>query len=504
MNDICQKAGRILLINSHVWSSDVKSAMVGSLGEEPYPPIGLLSIAAHIRAMGYEVKLMDIPAILKQKRNEYRAEQKTVWVCGDDVVKGAISECMQSFRPDIVGISCLFSGKFRGTVFISEVVKESNHDCPVVIGGLHPTVFAHEVIEKISSVDFVIIGEGEESFGDLLKSILGKLPLSNVDGLCYRDKKKIHTNPKTCYIQKLDNLPLPAWDLINFDDYAIDDQTWDTFWENPRGYPLRYRMPLLTSRSCPMQCRFCAMHLVHGKKIRFRSVDHCLQEIEWLYHKFGINYFSIIDDNFILKKSRLIELANEIVKRNIKMYLDTPSGISMHFFDKDILEALKAMGLLRLFFAVESGSDYIREQVMHKKLSRKKIYECSELVRNEKDILVRGFFVIGMPQETKQTLQASWDMLKEIYIDDVSIHFATPFPGTPLYKEVVQNDLLVVPQQDAFFADDFQQSSDTPFIKLYNLETDKLIDFKHKAEALFQHRREKYGVKKNRSIKHLY
>ncbi|GAG25472.1 unnamed protein product, partial [marine sediment metagenome] len=256
------------------------------------------------------------------------------------------------------------------------------------------------------------------------------------------------------YIQELDGLPLPAWDMIDLDDYAIDEETWDTYWQNPRGYPLRYRVPLLTSRSCPMQCRFCAMHLIHGKGIRLRSVRNCLREIEWLYHDFGVNYFSVIDDNFTLNKKRVLELASEIVRRDIAMYLDTPNGISMHFFDKDILEALKAIGMLRLFFAVESGSDYMREQVMGKKLSREKIYECSELVRNEKDLLVRAFFVVGMPQETEETLNASWDMMQQLYIDDVSIHFATPFPGTALYEEVVQNGLLVIPPKDAFFADD--------------------------------------------------
>jgi radical SAM superfamily enzyme YgiQ (UPF0313 family) len=246
------------------------------------------------------------------------------------------------------------------------------------------------------------------------------------------------------------------------------------------------------------------MHLVHGKKIRFRSVEHCLEEIELLYHEFGVNYFSIIDDNFTLKKRRILNLADEIAKRDIQMYLDAPSGISMHFFDHDILEALKSIGMVRLFFAIESGSDYMRERVMCKKLSRDKIYEGSELVSNEKNLLVRAFFVIGMPQETEETLMASWEMINKLYIDDVSIHFATPFPGTSLYDEVIKNDLLVVPPQDAFFADEFQQSSERPFIKPYDLGLDELIDFKHKVENLFQGRRQKYGVKKNRSIKHLY
>jgi magnesium-protoporphyrin IX monomethyl ester (oxidative) cyclase len=477
--------------------------MVGALGEEPYPPIGLLSMAASLRVCGYEVGLLDVPAILKKKRNDAMAQNVT-WVVSDAVVEEVVTRRVRDFHPNVVGISCLFSGKFRGTVSISKTVKKVYPKCVVVIGGLHPTVFAREALERLPSVDFVIIGEGEESFSNLLLAIFeNQMPLSDLDGLAFRDGASIRITAKTRYIQDLDRLPLPAWEMINFDDYAIDRETWKTYWENPKGYQLRYRMPLLTSRSCPMQCRFCAMHLVHGNKIRFRSVEHCLEEIEWLYHEFGVNYFSIIDDNFTLKKRRILDLADGIVKRNIQMYLDAPSGISMHFFDHDILDALKAIGMIRLFFAIESGSDYIREKVMCKNLSRDKIYEGSELVRSEKDILVRAFFVIGMPQETEETLKASWEMIKELYIDDVSIHFATPFPGTSLYDEVIKNDLLVIPPQDAFFADEFQQSSERPFIKPYHLDIDELIDFKQRVEDLFHRRREEHGVKTNRSIKHL-
>lgn len=500
-----EKVHRILLINSHVRSSNVRSAMVGQLGEEPYPPAGLLSIAAYLRLQGYHIGLLDIPSILKQKFRRSQEQKNPNWNVTDAVVEEIVTESLKDFKPDAVGISCLYSGKFRGTILISEIVKRVLEKCPVVVGGLHPTVFAREAIERVPSIDFVVIGEGEESFGALLSSILlNKSPLSRVDGLAYRSHSGARVNPKTNYIEDLDKLPLPAWDIIKFEDYAIDDEAWKNFWDNPKGLKLRYRMPLLTSRSCPMQCSFCAMHFVHGKKLRFRSVEHCMKEIEWLYHEYGVNYFSIIDDNFTMNKRRVIDIANQIIQRDLRIYLDAPSGISMHFFDKEVFEALKAAGMQRLFLPVESGSDYIREHVMGKKLSREKIFECSDLMRNEKDLSVRAFFVIGMPQESEETLEASWNLINELFIDDVSIHFATPFPGTALYKEVVENNLLEMPLDDVLFADDFQQSSDRPLIKPYKLKTSELIDFKSRAEDLFEQRRIKYGVKRNRSIKHLY
>ena len=326
--------------------------------------------------------------------------------------------------------------------------------------------------------------------------------MSNIDGLCYRAGNKVIVNPKKEYISDLDSLPIPAWDLLDMKHYEIEQEKWEKFWHNPLGLKLRFRWPILTSRSCPMNCNFCAMHLVHGKKIRFRTAYNCFEEIEYL-NNHGINYFSIIDDNFTFDKRRVIELADIIVKKNIKIYIDTPNGISMKFFDKEVLEALKAMGLLRIYFAPESGSDYIRNEIIGKRLSKEKIFEVSELVRNEKDIFIRAFFIIGMPQETIETLEDTYDMIKALYIDDASIHYAIPFPGTRLYDEVISENLLIIPERDALFAENYQLSSDVPFIKPYNLQIEELIAFRKKVGALFAQRYESLGISRKYPIHHL-
>ncbi|MBC8472841.1 MAG: cobalamin B12-binding domain-containing protein, partial [Planctomycetes bacterium] len=197
MTNFIRKAVRVLLINPHVWSSDCCSSMVSALGEEPYPPIGLLYLAAYMRSCGYEVRLLDIPVVLKQKRHEAEIKE-VIRGISDLVLEEIVAGHIQDFRPDLVGISCLFSGKFRSTVFISEAVKKVAPTCLVVIGGLHPTIFAREAIERLPSVDFVILGEGEESFVDLLSSIFdNRIPLYDVDGLAFRDSEGIHNTTKT-------------------------------------------------------------------------------------------------------------------------------------------------------------------------------------------------------------------------------------------------------------------------------------------------------------------
>lgn len=501
------KNKKILLINSYVKDRNVISRMINEFIEEPYPSVGLLYIASTLRQNNYDVFYLDIPVILKQKLIEIDKRHEPSDNCGsyiDNLVEQAIIETYNSYKPDFIGINCLFSGKFSGAIFICSILKKIDRSLPIAIGGIHPTIFHKEILERLNCIDFVIIGEGEESFTRLLDYyFFQKDSLSKIDGLCYRYDGQVITNPKRKFIDNLDTIPIPALDILDMNHYEIEQYKWEKYWHNPRNLKLKYRWPILTSRSCPMNCSFCAMKLVHGKKMRVRSVDNCFSEIEYLYNKYGINYFSIIDDNFTTDKQRIIYLANKIKESNMKIYIDTPNGISVKFFDKDILDALKDMGILRIYLAIESGSDYIRNEIMGKSVSKEKITYISELMRKEKDIFVRAFFIIGMPQETKETLRETYDIIKSLYIDDVSIHYAVPFPGTRLYEDVVANNLLIDPIKDILFDKNFQLSSDIPFIKPYDLEIEELISFKKKVEELFANRYKKLNIERKYPIHHI-
>lgn len=493
---------RILLVNSYVRNKEVESKMLSGSFEEPYPSVGILSLSSNLKKNGYDVLYLDIPAIIKQKIMGQNGQFGETHV--DDLIEKIIAEAYKDFKPDLAALSCLFSGKFSGTIFGASIIKKMSSTLPVVIGGIHPTIFHKEIIERIDTVDFVVIGEGEKSFVDLLNSyFFSKVPFSEIDGLCYRDNGKVIVNPKINFINDLDNYPMPDYDVLDMSLYEIEPDKWEDFWHNPLELNLRYRWPLLTSRSCPMKCNFCAMNLVHGPKIRFRSARKVFEEIEYLYEEFGINYFSIIDDNFTLDKNRVIELAEHITNKNMKIYIDTPNGISMKFFDKEILEALKAMGLLRAYFAIESGSDFIRNEIMGKNLSNEKIYEVSEMMKNEQDIFLRAFFIVGLPQETTDTLEETWKMINNLYLDDVAISFAVPFPGTRLYDEVKKEKLLVIPEKDVLFAENYQLASDTPFIRPHNLGIKELISFKAKVNALYSQRYKNLNMDRKYPIHHL-
>ena len=489
---------RILLINSYVTASGITNdAMVSGLREEPYPSSGLLYLASVLRENDYGVFYLDMPALLKRHGVSFEDDI-------DGFVEQLVTDVYSTFKPDLAGINCLFSGRFPGTIRLGSLLKKIDSALPVVVGGIHPTVFPKRILDRFDCVDFVVIGEGEETFKQLLDSLFfHAISLSDIDGICYRDGGSVKLNPKTRFIADLDSLPFPAWDLLNLQDYEIEEEKWRKHWHNPRGYKLKYRWPLLTSRSCPLACTFCAMHLLHGKKIRFRSAENCVREMEWLYNEYGINYFSIIDDNCTMDKRRLMAMSAEVAKKNLKIYIDTPNGVSIRYFDRDVLDALKAMGLLRLFLAVESGSDFMRNEVMGKHLDREKIFEAFDLLRNEKDIFVRAFFLVGMPQETSSSLEDTYDMIVKLPLDDISIHFATPLPGTKLHDEVMRDGLWVTEEPDVLWAENFHQASDIPWIKPPNLSVDELIEFRKKAKGVIADRYEKLNVDRKYPIHHL-
>jgi anaerobic magnesium-protoporphyrin IX monomethyl ester cyclase len=492
---------KVLLINSHVRSLGVSSRMVGNQYEEPYPSVGLLYLASTLKRAGYEVRYLDLPVHIK--RAATRDPARFDGEAAEALVERLIADEVAAFRPDLAGINTLFSGKFPATVRISELLKGLSPSLPVAVGGYHPTVFHREILERIPTIDFVCIGEGEESFLAVLDRHFSGRPLSDVDGFSFRDGPAVRVNPKTTFIADLDRLPMPAWDLLDLADYEIEPDKWERFWHNPRGLALKYRWPILTSRSCPWKCNFCGMHLVHGRNIRFRSAQNVYAEMKALYDGHGVNYFALIDDNFTASKKRVLELADLVVKGGLRIYIDTPNGISMNHFDRDILEAMKAMGLLRIYFAIESGSEYIRNTVIGKKLPTRRIREISDLMRGEKDIMVRAFFIAGMPQETAETLEESYQLMKSIAIDEASVHFATPIPGTRLYEEAHRDKLFLMPETDILFAENYQQASDEPLIKPPALSVEELKEFRRRVAALFAGRYAALGTERRFPIHHL-
>jgi radical SAM superfamily enzyme YgiQ (UPF0313 family) len=279
---------------------------------------------------------------------------------------------------------------------------------------------------------------------------------------------------------------MPGYEYLELEKYPAYDTS---KWFNPRNIKISSRQfPLLTSRSCPNQCNFCAMRFVMGDRIRFRSARHVVDEIKYFYDKYGINYFKIWDDNFTFDKQRTIEICQLIIRNKLKIYFDFPSGSMVRTLDEEVIDNLVEAGALRFWLAIESGSEFIRNKIMRKNISEEKILEVASLLK-KRNVWVAAFFMLGMPEETEESCLDTMRMIEKLDIDIFSIPFhVNPFPGTKLFDQCVRDRLFTSEMRiDDLWKWDFSYAGVGPedfLIKPYNMEIAKLKEYDQKIKAL--------------------
>jgi radical SAM superfamily enzyme YgiQ (UPF0313 family) len=228
------------------------------------------------------------------------------------------------------------------------------------------------------------------------------------------------------------------------------------------------------------------MFEVMGTKWRARSADKVVDEIEYIYNNLGQKHFSFMDDNVTFNKSRMMDICNQIKNRGLDIEFETPNGISVKTLDEELLDTMVSAGFVRTYFAIESGSEYIRNKVMKKYLSDEKIYEVVELTKKYPQLDVNAFFIIGLPEETKETLEDTYNMIKKINFKKTLVKNIVPYPGTPLYEQVMRDNLLInTSPSDMYKAEGmYLTHCDLVNVQPYNLDLEYLLNFKKRCAKM--------------------
>lgn len=417
--------------------------------QDNYFPLGLLSLATVLKSNNVEVRIEDVGNFYFRKKI---SESDLTSYVEDRLFLNIVK-----YKPDVIGIGCIFSGAFKNLRIIAGKIKKKFPKIPIVIGGMHPTIFTRDILEKYSYIDYIIIGEGESSFWDLVKALTdNNHVISTIDGIGFRWKGDIKINPKTKFIDKLDELPFPDYSILNIKDYYNMDTLG---WYSPKKIKVGQPFPILSSRSCPNRCNFCSMWLVHGPRFRYRSPKNVLDEMEHLYRTYDVRYFQFMDDNFTFDKERTLKICKGIIERKMDIQFDTPNGIAINRLDEEVIDTMVAGGMIKICLAVENGSEYIRNKIMRKNLSNEKIYEVFETCAKHKHLFIVAFFIIGMPEETHQTLEETYEMIKKLPFDNIAMSLATPYPGTELFKQCLDNNLLSYKAKDCVDVIDLHNTS---------------------------------------------
>lgn len=440
-------------------------------------PLSLLYLAATLEKAGFEVKILDL--------NIYRAWERRHWP--GDWWKTRVLAQIEACRPLFVGIGCLYSGQFNLLRRIARFLKEHDPTLPIVTGGMHPTVFAEEIITHCTEIDYVVVGEGEPQVLALAEFFSGRVltSLDPVEGLAMRQGGRVRFRPKQNFLRDLDQLPPPAYHLIDFRDYEHHTE----HWHNPKQHRFNLSVPLLSSRSCPNRCSFCSMYQVMGPKLRKRSATVVVDEIQQLYEDYGLKHFSFMDDNLNLNKKHILAICGEILRRNIDIQYETPNGLSTAHLDEEMMDAMAASGWIRGAIAIESGSDYIRNTIMGKRLPREKIFRVVNYAKRLPQVYLKGYFIIGMPEETHDSLDETYHMIADLELDEAYVTNLMPFAGTKVFQQAVRDGLLdksIDPaklwQMDGFHYHDNHRF----YLKPYRLDFSELAVWRQKFDDLLQ------------------
>jgi radical SAM superfamily enzyme YgiQ (UPF0313 family) len=333
-----------------------------------------------------------------------------------------VLEVFRSFRPDYVGISAQ-SPDAPVMHRVARAIRRERPEVPVICGGVHATAYWQDIMPTDPAIDFILPGEGEVVFHDLIETLERKGDPGTVPGVVRRvDGAIVHTGVRKP-VQDMDIFPHPAWDLVDPDTYAA----------LPRiglVYKARRYMIVETARGCPFQCAWC--HKTMGRVHRMHSPSYVVEQVEKLTRDHGVREIQIVDDLFNFDNGRMIEIFSRIIERKIRVAICIPNGIRADRLPDQTLELMKKAGVYRVMFAVETASGRL-QKLMRKEMDFSKLEQAIRKA-DELGIMVHGNFIIGLPTETQEEARETVRYAERSLIDTVGIYRAIPFKGSDLYR----------------------------------------------------------------------
>lgn len=375
-----------------------------------YPPLGVLSLSATLREAGHEVKFLD-------------ADIEEVGLVG-------IQRQVMDFVPQVVGIT-MNTLQSKSALEIAEAIKRADKNAMIAVGGPHPSALKDEILNSCRAIDAVVYGEGEATTTELVRAVEEGRSLEGIKGVCFREEGGVMINPPREPIEDLDSLPRPALDL------AMPIRKY------PGSYPVGARptIQIMASRGCPFHCTFCS-NAVWGRRLRVRSPESILEEIEDLEKDYKVREVFFQDDTFNMNRDWFEAICNGLIERglNEKMVFRAPFRANERLVDRDMLKLAKQAGFWMIFYGVESGSQEILDSIK-KNLKKEEIERAFSLTKKA-GIKTYASFMIGNLGEDRKTVRETMDFALKLNPDFYGFAMATPYPGSELY-EVAQKDGLI-------------------------------------------------------------
>jgi anaerobic magnesium-protoporphyrin IX monomethyl ester cyclase len=378
------------------------------------PPLGLLYIASVLERAGFTPRIFDIYPY-------------------DDRDFAALAE----YRPDIVGMTIL-TDYWTRAVEVSVLVKARLPQSLFIVGGVHLTAIPEDTLAVLDAT-IGVIGEGETTMLELCQSVYSGEPWQNVAGIIFRDSSgNFERTSARPFIEELDSIPFPSRHLLNFEQYLVPPGI-------IRGHWTERSTTVMTSRGCPFSCIWCGSQCTFGRKVRNRSVENVVDEIQHLVNEYSIDTVWFVDDTFTLNKKRVLDFCRLMSERKISIVWGCQAHVKTA--DEEMFLAMKKVGLVQLDFGVESGSNRVLKSL--KKDSTDDAIRRAFSIAHKTGLRTTATFMFGSPDETAEDVEKTMRLAQEIRPDFVSSFFITPYPGTELMALAEANQWEMSKREDS-------------------------------------------------------
>ncbi|MCG2737372.1 MAG: B12-binding domain-containing radical SAM protein [Candidatus Methanoperedenaceae archaeon] len=430
-------------------SRDMKTILINPSQNTKYPqpPLGLASLATVLEQKGHQVEIIDANALQLSEREIV------------EKVKGADVICITAMTPAV-----------NSAIRIAKEIKAENPDQMIILGGPHATILPEETLNKVPQIDMIVRGEGEKTIVELFDALENNMDLQNINGITYRNNG-IKSTPSQPSIVDLDPLPFPAYHLLPIHKYKLHP---------PHGRKLPY-MAMMTSRGCPYNCIYCSKP-IFGQKFRAQSPGRTVNEVEYLIDKFKIKEIVFYDDSFTLNKKRILQLCEEIHKRKIDILWSCETRVDL--INEELLKAMKKAGCYMIAYGIEAGNQMILNN-LRKKITTEQISSAVERT-HKAGIQSVGYFMLGSPWETPETIRETIDFTKSLKLDFAQFSVMIPFPGTDIYELYMKSGFVTSDWDDYIYAS--LKSASTPVFETGMLSKEELQAWNGRAYKEFYFR----------------
>jgi anaerobic magnesium-protoporphyrin IX monomethyl ester cyclase len=394
----------------------------------PTPPLGLAYIAGALESNGHSLQVIDASAVPFEKKALFRGEIFRFGLSNEEIINEVQGV------PEVFCLSLMFTNNWLHDRELIHALKVKFANAIIIAGGEHATA-APNLCLRQAPLDFVVLGEGEETIVDLINCLKSGENLEDVGSIAFLKEEEFFQTTRRKRIKEIEKIQWPAWHLFPLDAYFENKMSHGVY----RGRTL----PVMATRGCPYECTFCSSPLMWGRNYSLRSPSDFVDELEFLNRKYQVINFDLYDLTAIIIKKWILETCREIVKRGLKITFQLPSGTRAEAIDFEVASALKSAGCSNITYAPESGSFEVLKKVKKKVKIEKMLTSIKH--SNRAGINIHLNMIIGFPQDQHRDIfQTLWFLIRCSWngANDMAMAVFTPYPGSEIFADLNEKGAL--------------------------------------------------------------